>query len=268
MREGLMSDQTGGYNPPPGYQPQGGYPQQPGYGAPQGGYPQQQAGWGQPPGYGQQPGYGALQQKPAGGPKFDLQSIMPGGAIAVASGALLFIITFFHWWVPNVGTICKDFPAGESACRTLYHTDEGVNAWGRGITTFALLLALAIALVFVVKALHLLPAALPVELISAALLVLADIFFLITFVSKSGINGAPGDYVARGWALYLGLLLVLALNAGVILALMNSGGLNTLKGGLAKIQAKQDSSTGYGQQPQQWGQSQQWGQPQQQWGQP
>src|SRR5262249_30693674 len=183
-----------------------------------------------------------------------------------ASGALLFIISFFHWWVPNVGTICKDFPAGESACRTLYHTDEGVNAWGRGITTFALLLALAIALVFVVKALHLLPAALPVELISAALLVLADIFFLITFVSKSGIKGAPGDYVARGWALYLGLLLVLALNAGVILALMNSGGLNTLKGGLAKIQAKQDSSTGYGQQPQQWGQSQQWGQPEQQWG--
>src|SRR5262249_51119841 len=202
MREGLMSDQTGGYNPPPGYQPQGGYPQQqPGYGAPQGGYPQQQAGWGQPPGYGQQPGYGALQQKSGGGLKLDLQSIMPGGVIAVASGALLFVISFFKWWGLS-NKLCGELgslPSGvPDTCNAVKY-----KAWDRGITTFALILVLAIVLVFVLKALRLAPASLPVELIAAGLLVLADIFFLITFLTKS-VKGAPGDYIARSWALYVG----------------------------------------------------------------
>jgi hypothetical protein len=263
-----MSDQMGGYNPPGGYQPQGGYPQQGGYGAPQGGYPQQQGGWGQPPGYGpqqgwgQQPGYGDAQQQSGRGLKFDLESIMPGGLVAIASGLLLFVISFFKWWGPSsklcgaADSLPSDVPSGCSAVK--------FDAWDRGITTFALILALLIVALFVVKALHLLPAVVPAELVAAGLLVLVDIFFLVTFISKSvkGVPSGYSDYLARGWALYVGLLLVLALNAGVILALLRSDGLDTLRGGLSRLQS-QGRGTGYGQPPQQ-----QWGQPQQQWGQP
>jgi hypothetical protein len=278
-----MSDQMGGYNnPPAGYNPQGGYPQQQGgYGAPQGGAPapqggapqggypqQQQGGWGQPPGYGQQPGYGAPPAR--GGMAFDLQSIMPGGAIAIGSGVLLFIISFFHWWVPNVDAICGSEGGLGDTCRSLVG-GQGAKAWDRGITTFALILTLVIVAVFVAKALKVLPASLPLELIAAGVLVLADIFYLITFISKGG--GGAG--ISRGWALYVGLILVLALNAGVVLALMNVGGVDAIKGGLAKIQSQSQSPQqgAYGQPQQQWGQQpqqQQWGQQppqQQQWGQ-
>ncbi len=254
-----MSDQMGGYNPPAGYNPQGGYPQQQGgYGAPQGGYPQQQGGWGQPPGYGQQPGYGAPQ--PSGGLKFDLQSVMPGGAIAVASAVLLFVVSFFKWWGPDVDKLCGSGDFGDT-CRQLVGSAKA-SAWDRGVTTFAIIVALVIAVVFVLRALHVVPARFPVELIAAGLLVLADIFFLITFISQP-------DGASPGWAFWAGLALVVALNAGVIMALMSSGGLNTLRGGLAKMQSQQQG--GYPQQPQQWGQpqQQQWSQPPpQQWGQP
>ena len=255
-REGLMSDQMGGYNnPPAGYNPQGGYPhqQQGGYAPPQSGYPQQQGGWGQPPGYGQQPGYGTPPA--SGGMSFNLQSIMPGGMIAIVSGILLFVVSFFHWWTPNVDKLCSDIGLGGvgDECRRLYG-GTGASAWDRGVTTFALILTLVIVAAFVVKALKLLPASVPLELIAAGLLVLADIFFLITFISKA-VKGASSDIISRGWPLYAGLVLVLALNVGVIMALMKSGGLNALKGGLTKVQTQQQS--GYGQPQQQWGQPQQ-----------
>src|SRR6266498_2364690 len=202
-REGLMSDQMGGYNPPAGYNPQGGYPQQQG-------------------------GYGAPQ--PSGGLKFDLQSVMPGGAIAVASAVLLFVVSFFKWWGPDVDKLCGSGDFGDT-CRQLVGSAKA-SAWDRGVTTFAIIVALVIAVVFVLRALHVVPARFPVELIAAGLLVLADIFFLITFISQP-------DGASPGWAFWAGLALVVALNAGVIMALMSSGGLNTLRGGLAKMQSQQ-----------------------------
>jgi hypothetical protein len=266
----------GGYNPPAGYNPQGGYPQQGGgYGTPQGGaqqggypqqQPQQQGGWGQQaPGYGQQPSYGqagyGAPQSSSGGISFDLQSIMPGGVVVLGSALLLFVISFFHWWVPNLDSLCGDEGALGDTCRKVYG-GAGAKAWDRGVTTFALILALAIAALYVVKALKVVPK-LPVDLVAAGVLVLADICFLITFLSKGG----GGSIISRGWALYVGLILVLAINAGVVMSLMSSGGVNTLKGGLAKIQSQsQQQGAAYGQQ-QQWGQ-QAPAQPQQQWGQP
>jgi hypothetical protein len=263
-REGLMSDQMGGYNnPPAGYNPQGGYPhqqQQGGYTPPQGGYPQQQGGWGQPPGYGQQPGYGTPQS--SGGMSLNLRSIMPGGLVAIVSGVLLFVVSFFKWWGADLGALCGDTPFGGDTCRALVG-DVSFSAWRRGVTTFALILALVIAIAFVLKALQVLPARVPVELTAAGVLVVADICFLITFAAQP-------KGTSPGWAMWVGLLLAVGLNVGVIMALMSSGGLSTLKGGLTKVQTQQQS--GYGQQQQQWGQpQQQWGQPppqQQQWGQP
>jgi hypothetical protein len=251
-----------GYGQPgygqPGYgQPGYGQPGygQPGYGQP--GYSSQQ-GYGQQ-GYGQ-PGYG---DRPAAGRRigFDLQSIMPGGLLAVASGMLLLVFGFFTWWVPSLQG-CQGF--GDPR-----YCGQPYTVWDRGDTTFALLLTLLVVSSFVVKALKVLPVSIPVELVAAGILVLADILWLTTFVSKS-VGGATGDLVTRGWAQWVGLVLVLALNAGVILALLRSGGVDALKGGLAKVQAKQQTP-GYGQQ---WGQQPAqpgWGQqppaPPQQWGQ-
>jgi hypothetical protein len=263
-----MSDQMGGYNPPAGYNPQGGYPQQqsgygtPQGGTPQGGYPQQQGGWGQAPGYGQQPGYGAPPSA-GGGLKFDPRANLPA-VIAVASGVLLFVFSFFKWWGPSLAA-CNDIGLGDATCRQVLGNVQW-NAWHRGVTTFAIILAVAIAIVLALRVLQMVPATLPAELIAAGLLVLADICFLITFAAQP-------DGTSPGWAMWVGLLLAVGLNVGVIMGLMRSGGISTLKGGLAKMQSQQQP--GYAQPQQQWGQQpqpgaqQQWSgqQPQQQWGQ-
>src|SRR6266581_2655455 len=108
-----MSDQMGGYNPPPGYS------QQPAYGAPQG-----------------------------GGMKFDLQSNLPG-ALAAASGVLLFVISFFKWWGPDLGKLCGTTELGDT-CRQLVGNAKA-TAWDRGVTTFAVILAIAIAVVLALR---------------------------------------------------------------------------------------------------------------------
>ena len=271
-----MSDQMGGYPPPGGYDPQGGdpsqqggYPQQGNY-SQQGGYPQQsgyppqQGGWAQP-GYGPQTygqqGYGQSGYgQPAASRRigFDPQSIMPGGLIAIISGVLLFVVSFFKWWGPS-SKFCQVFDGQfDISCQDLYY-----SAWHRGITTFALILTAVIVLIFVVKAV--LRAAIPAEFIAAGVLVLADIFFFITFLSKK-FDSQISDtgFVSRGWAQWVGLVLVLALNAGVILALLSTDGIAVFKAGLTKKQPNQQTS-GYGQQ---WGQPG-WGQQQAQpgWGQ-
>jgi hypothetical protein len=259
----------GGYNPPAGYNPQGGYQQQGGYGAPQGGaqqggYPQQQGGWGQQqaPGYGQQPGYGqagyGAPQSSGSGGGFNLQSIMPGGVIAIGSTVLLLVVSFFKWWGANLDSICGDGALGD-VCRQSIGDVGKATAWDRGITTFAIILAIVIAALYAAKAFGVLPPKVPVDVVAVGVLALADIFFLITFISKGG----AGDALTRGWGLYAGLLLVIVLNVGVIMSLMASGGVSTIKGGLNKLQTSQQAAAaGYGQQ-QQWGQ-QQPGQPQQQ----
>jgi hypothetical protein len=264
-----MSDQMGGYNPPAGHNPQGGY-QQGGYNAPQsgatpqqGGYPQQQGGWGQAPGYGQQPGYGqagyGAPQSNSGGISFDLQSIMPGGVIAIASGLLLFIVSFFPWIGTNIDKLCEQeagslgsLPGAGDVVQECKNSAGAVtrSLWGwpdRGIAKFAMILAIVVIAIYVVKALKVLPAKLPLDLIGAGALVLADVLFLVTFISK----GQGGDFLSRQWGQYLGILFWLGLNVGVVMSVMASGGINTLKGGLAKMQSQQQSA-GYAQQ--QWGQ--------------
>ncbi|MBI1758212.1 MAG: hypothetical protein HYR62_03160 [Actinobacteria bacterium] len=295
-----------GDNPQGGNNPQGGgYPQQGGYGAGAGqggGYPQQagppqgygQQGYGQPgygqPGYGQQgygqqgygqqgygqPGYGQQGYRQQGGPtgrhggggmRFDLQAIMPGGLVAAASGVLLFLLSFFSWWAPNVDKLCRSAGFGTEVCKAQYsHSALGyASAWDRGITAFAILLAVAIAALYLTKAANVLPASLPVDLIAVGALIIADLGFLITFLSK----GTGGEFISRGWAQWLAMLVWIGLNAGVGLELARSGGLSDLKDRLAKIQRQPSAPGGYpGQQsaPPQWGQQPsappQWGQQQ------
>lgn len=243
-----MSDQMGGYpqggtNPQGGYpgQPAGGYPQQGGYNQPsgypqQGGYPAagsygQQPGYGAP-GYGQQPGYGQPAYGQGGGMSFDLAAIKPGGLVAAVAMVVAFVLSFMPWYVPDCGSVPSEF---RSACE---QADVHGVAWDRGIAWFSVILFVLVGLAYVTKALKVVPANVPLELMALVVTALGDLFFLISFFKLDG--------TARGWALYLSLLVVVALNVGAVLEFRKVDGVGTVRRLLSRAQASSAGAGGYG----------------------
>jgi hypothetical protein len=204
-----MSEHPGGSDGPPGA-------------------PQPRQGFYGPPGAPQ--GYGAAHGGPGGsGAKFNLQAIMPGGLIALVCSVLYFVVSFFPWYTApsRYNEMCERY-----GCQTL-------NAWDRGPAIVSVILFLFVAIVFLVKALQVLPAAVPIELIALGTVLLADIFFLIAFFSTEG--------ASHGWGLWIALVLWLAINVGAVLQFIKAGGLASVQGGLAKMQHQASQPPGHGQ---------------------
>ena len=218
-----MSDYRGEIDPPGG-NPQGGpnpgpYRPDP-YGQPQGSYGQPAA----PQGYGG--GYGG-----AGGSRvgFDLRTIAPGGLIAVVGGILYFVFSFFPWysihlWVcdPSFGVPCQ----------------VNLNAWDRGSATFSVIIFLLVALAFLIKALRVIRPSVPLELIALAAIVLGDVLFLTAFFSTP-------EGLSRGWALWVELVVVLAINLGGIVQFIKVGGAGSILRGLNTMQQRASGPSGY-----------------------
>lgn len=209
-----MSDQPEGFNPgtnpPSGPNPsyQGGhYPPPPSYGQPQGG----------------------------SGAGFDLRTIVPGGLMAIVGGLLFFIFSFFTWYTAtvDVGILSQDI-------RTLTG-----NAWGRASGVWSVLIFLLVAVMFVVKALRVVPSKVPLEMIAAGLAVIADIFFLVALIDVPNPNvGGPNPF-SRGWALWVELIVVLVINAGVVLQFLKAGGIASAQRGLSGLQQRASGPQGY-----------------------
>lgn len=234
-----MSDQpegfNGGTNPPSGPNPsgqgQGGYPPPPSYGQPQSGPPAV------PPGYsGQRPG--------GSGISFDLRTIMPGGLMAIVGALLYFIFSFFAWYTAtvDVGLLSEDIRSISG------------NAWGRASGVWSVLIFLLVAVVFVVKALRVLPSKIPLEMIAAALTVVADIFLLVALIDIPNPNvGGPNPFT-RGWGLWVDFAVALVINAGVVLQFIKAGGIAAAERGLGGLQQRASGPQGgYPQQPGQGG---------------
>ncbi|MBW0017839.1 MAG: DUF5336 domain-containing protein [Mycobacterium sp.] len=212
-----MSDYPGGFNPPdqnpPNQNPQwgpnpggeGGYNAPPTHGQPQGGYGQQAP----PPGY-QFPGAGA------GGSvaSLDLGAITPGGLMAAVGGLLYFILSFCPWYAVDV-----------------LYIHVSVNAWHESTGMLSALIFLLVAVAFGVKALKVLPANIPLEIIALALAGLGDLLFLIAFLAVP--NGA-----SRDWGMWIALLAALVITAGAVLQFLKAGGIASAQRSLGMIQQR------------------------------
>jgi len=251
-----------GYGQQPGGSQPGGYgqqpPQQPGYG-------QQPPGGGQP-GYGQQPGgqpayggggqppsYGAQGQYPGGpassgsGISFDIKSLTIADWLAAGGALLFFIFGFFSFYTPDYGDYCDVFPEARAACEASA-SDAWLSAWNFGLVVFAIILLLLVAFAIAAKAFKLVPANVPLHLIIAGVVLLADIFFVIDFLRI--LTGEGSTIGIGGWLMLVALI---AANAGVVMSFLASGGAKSLQGGLNKLQQSAQgggNSPGYGgQQP-------------------
>ena len=255
----------GGYGQQPGGSQPGGYGQQPpqqppaqqppGYGqqAP-GGHsaPGGQPGYGQQPGgqpgYGgqpQQPGYGSQGQYPGAparsggsGVSFDPKSISIGDWLILGGGLAFLIFSFLPWFkldVPSVDEVCGSFPAeSRAACEASYtasSSDVSFNWWDTDTGPFVTILVLLAVVAVVLKLLHVVPRQFPMSLVLAGIMLLADVLFLIDFI-----KGLTTDGLAPSFGLWLGLLAFLAVNAGVVMSFLASGGKKSLQGGLNKLQ--------------------------------
>lgn len=179
-----MSEPQGG-NPQGGYNPQSGGP----------GGSQPQYGYGQP----QYGGYGA---GPGGSASFDMRKVIPGGLVAIVGGVLLFIFSFFPWY---------------GACAQYIDVCIYFSAWDYGVALFSVILLVIASVASLLRAVPAIPASLPLELIALGAVALGDILFLISLATTP--LGAP-----RAWALWVALVLCLAINAGVILQFLRAGG--------------------------------------------
>ncbi len=257
----------GGYGQQPGGSQPGGFgqqppPQQPGYGqqppsASQPGYGQQPGG---PPAYsggGQQPTYGAPGQYPGAsagsgsGVSFDMKSLTIADWLALGGSLLFFIFSFFNFAVADLGDVCDGLPDESRAiCEATYSgTDFGASAWNSGLLSFAIILLLVVACAILAKAFKVIPPAVPLHLIIAGIVLLVDIFFVIEFlrvITEDGVTVGIG-----GW---LALVALVAVNVGVVMSFLASGGAKSLQGGLNKLQQSaqsggQNPGQGYGGQP-------------------
>ena len=197
-------------NPQRGPDPggQGGYYPPPSYGQPPGG-PGQPA---VPPGYRGQPQGGS-------GASIDLRAIAPGGLMAVVGAALYFVFSFFTWYTYTESLLGQDI------------AEFTGNAWHRTSGVWSVLIFLLVPLLFVVKALKVVPRKIPLEMIALGVVVLADIFFLVAFLDVP-------DPVSRGWGLWIELVLVLVINVGAVLQFMKAGGVGSAQRGLSGLQER------------------------------
>ena len=209
-------------NPERGPDPggQGGYYPPPSYGQPPGG-PGQPA---VPPGYRGQPQGGS-------GANIDLRAIVPGGLMAVVGAALYFVFSFGTWYTYTeslLGTDIAEFTG---------------NAWHRASGVWSVLIFLLVPLLFVLRALKVVPRKIPLEMIALGVVVLADVFFLVAFLDVP-------DPISRGWALWVELVLVLVITVGAVLQFMKAGGVGSAQRGLSSLQERAaGGQSGYTQQP-------------------
>jgi hypothetical protein len=144
----------------------------------------------------------------AGGARttFDLRTIMPGGLIVLVGGLLYVIFGFCPWVTINIG--CGLGLPSKVPCSV------SLNAWHSGTAVFSAIMFLLAAGAFLAKALKVMPAAkVPLEMIAFGAAVLGDLFFLIAFFSVPA--GRFG--YARGWGLWIDLLVVVGINVGAVL---------------------------------------------------
>ncbi len=245
---------------PPGQQPPGYGQQPPGYGQQPGGPPGQggQTGYGQQPGgpagYGGEPSaggpghYPGAPGRPGGsGVSFDPKSVTLPDWLTLGGSLLVFIFSFFNFAVPDLGDICAGLPPESVAlCENSYNGLGGVNAWQSGLLSFGVILLLLVAAAIVAKILKLIPASFPLHLVIAGVVVLVDIFFFIEFIDLLSTEGA-----AVGIGAWLALAALIAVNVGVVMSFLASGGAKSLQGGLNKLQqnaAQSGPPQGYGQQ--------------------
>ncbi|HEY7050517.1 MAG TPA: hypothetical protein VH496_00065 [Mycobacterium sp.] len=144
------------------------------------------------------------------GASFDLRSIMPGGLLVLAGGLLYFVFSFFPWYTVD---FCGDFNVPNAYG---FSCSVSANAWDRGVATFSVIVFLLVALAFLVKALRVVPPRVPLELIALGLVVLGDIFFLISFFNTQG--------TSRGWGLWVALVLWILINVGAVLEVLKARG--------------------------------------------
>jgi hypothetical protein len=193
-----MSDHPEGFNPS----------DNPSYGQPPGG-PGQPA---VPPGYGGQPQGGSRGS-------IDWGAIVPGGLMAAVGAALYFVFSFFTWYSYTETLLGEDIAQFTG------------NAWHRTSGVWSVLIFLLVPVLFVLKALKVVPPRIPVETIALGVVVLADIFFLVAFLDVP-------DPVSRGWALWIELVLVLVISVGAVLQFMRAGGVGSAQRGLSSLQQR------------------------------
>ena len=142
---------------------------------------------------------------------FDAREITPGGLIVLVGGLLYCVFAFFPWYVQDID--CGIAPPGVPCAISF-------NAWHSGTALLSAVLFLLAAGVFLAKALKVIPAPkVPLELAALGAVALGDLFFLIAFVSfPAGLFG-----FARGWGLWLDLVVVIAINVGAVLQFLRKG---------------------------------------------
>jgi hypothetical protein len=138
---------------------------------------------------------------------------MPGGLMVLAAALLYCVFGFFPWYTQNFGCGLPDLPQGVP-CSVSF------NAWRRESAVFSAIVFLLAGGAFLVKARKGIPAPkVPLDLIALGAVVLGDLFFLITFFSvKAGTFG-----IARGWGLWVDLVVVIGINGGAVLQFISKG---------------------------------------------
>lgn len=242
---GGYGQQPSGSQPGYGQQPP---PQQPGYGQqPPAGYGQQPGG---PP---QQPNYGAPGQYPGApaksGASFDMKSVGLPDWLTLGGSLLVFIVSFFDFIVPDIDIdalaeqSCAGLGDAQAACVAQIQASYagadlgGANAWASGLLSFGIVLLLLVAAAIVAKIFKLIPAAIPLHLIIAGVVLLVDIFFLIEFIDALTTDGVALGI--GGWIAIIGLVIV---NVGVVMSFLAGGGAKSLQGGINKLQQNASQS--------------------------
>jgi hypothetical protein len=230
--EGVSMSNQGGYNPPGGYNPQGG-----GYGGQGGGY-------GGPPGSGGPPG---------GSGGFNMQRIMPGGMIAMVGGVLYLVCSFFPWVSINT---CGGYDTSSLgiSCPTI-----SVSGFHGG-NIFIIFLFLAVSVAFLLKALSVIPANVPIELIALGIVVIADIILIINFINAAEVLSLVA------WGAWASLAVAAVITVGAVLEFIKAGGFKSIQrggggGGGPQTGYGPPPQSGYGPPPQQGGYPPQGGQP-------
>ena len=119
------------------------------------------------------------------------------GQVQAAVGFLAFVFSFFAWVTADIPDELKMFiPSGESTSHNAWQAGAGIGAW------FPCLLLLALGVVAVLGALEVMPK-LPMALVGALVGALSTVIILLRWVTLD-------DHINAGWALYVTLLIAIA----------------------------------------------------------
>jgi len=133
------------------------------------------------------------------------------GQVQAAAGLLAFIFSFFAW-------VTADIPAEVKALAEAEGVSTSHNAWQEGAgfaAWFPCLLLLALGVVAVLGALDIMPK-LPTALLGVLVGALSSVIILLRWVTLE-------DHVNAGWALYVTLVLALAVTGVSYMGLAAEG---------------------------------------------